>query len=164
MINKLFQNFKTDFDQIYSWKMRQWVAFVAGVIAASLVIGVPTGIVRSTLYTRMTPVLWWNYPVWFITSVLSGVLLASYVRRRDSIKTEDGVVSGASGGLLSVFAVGCPICNKLVVLAIGYTGALQIFAPIQPILGIGSIALLFFAVHKRLGAPSVCAVNFDVDK
>lgn len=25
--------------------------------------GIPTGIVPTSLYTRTTPILWWNYPV-----------------------------------------------------------------------------------------------------
>jgi len=39
------------------------------------------------------------------------------------------------GGLLSFLAIGCPICNKLVVLALGLGGVLRWFAPIQPLLG-----------------------------
>lgn len=32
--------------------------------AAALVMGVPTGIVETSFYHRMTPVTWWDYRVW----------------------------------------------------------------------------------------------------
>lgn len=48
----------------------------------------------------------------------------------------------ASGGLLSYFAIGCPVCNKLVVLALGSSGAISWFAPLQPLLAVASVGLL----------------------
>ncbi|WP_245178539.1 hypothetical protein [Streptomyces montanisoli] len=61
-------------------------------------------------------------------------------------------------GLLSAFAVGCPICNKLVVLAIGVSGALSYFAPVQPVLAVASVALLVHTLARRLRAAKVCHV------
>jgi len=84
-----------------------------------LVSGVPTGIIETPLYFRMTPVRW-DYPLWAASAVLVGLLAASYIHR-----TERGRPDGSQGekilggGLLSVFAIGCPVCNKLVVLALG---------------------------------------------
>ena len=62
------------------WNARQWAAAPAAAVLAAAVIGIPTGIIRTPFYHRMTPVLWWNYPVWAATAVLEGFLLASYVR------------------------------------------------------------------------------------
>jgi hypothetical protein len=100
----------------------------------------------------MTPILWWNYPVWVATAALAGLVAATYVKRLPAGST--GVAAG--GGLLSFFAVGCPICNKLVVGLIGVSGALSFFAPIQPYLaGIG-LALLAVSLLVRLGQSSQC--------
>ncbi|MEU0684019.1 MULTISPECIES: hypothetical protein [Streptomyces] len=63
-----------------SWPLRRWLVAVAVTVLAALVIGVPTGVIPTPFYTRMTPVLWWNYPVWVISSVLEGLLVATYVR------------------------------------------------------------------------------------
>ena len=49
---------------------------------------------------------------------------------------------GGIAGLLSFFAVGCPVCNKLVIVALGTTGTLQWFEPVQPMLAVASIVLL----------------------
>jgi hypothetical protein len=54
----------------------------------------------------------------------------------------------------------CPICNKLVVLALGVSGALSYFAPIQPVLGLASVALLIYALLLRFRALNgSCSVS-----
>lgn len=45
------------------WPARRWIAAVLGAGVTAVLIGVPTGIIPTSLYSRMTPVLWWNYPV-----------------------------------------------------------------------------------------------------
>lgn len=127
-------------------------------VATALVIGIPTGIIQTTWYHRMTPVLWWNFPVWALSSILTGALVATYVRdpRIPVPATQGGKTM--LGSTLSLFAVGCPICNKLVVMAIGVTGALNWFAPIQPVLGLGSLALLGYALWARRRAAIACRI------
>ena len=132
-------------------------AALAGVLTAA-VIGIPTGIIETPWYTRMTPVLWWNYPVWALASVLTGALVATYVRD-PSVRvpaTEGGKTF--AGSLLSLFAVGCPICNKLVVMAIGVSGALTWFAPVQPVLAVGSLGLLAYALWARRRTAIACRI------
>lgn len=96
----------------------------AAVVVTALLIGIPTGVIETSWYHRMTPVLWWNYPVWALSSILTGALVATYVR--DPAVPVPATQGGKTflGSTLSLFAVGCPICNKLVVMAIGVTGAL----------------------------------------
>ena len=65
-----------------------------------------------------------------------------------------------SGGVLSVLAVGCPTCNKLVVLLLGTTGALTFFAPLQIYIGIASVLLLGWTLLLRARAlVGTCSVN-----
>ena len=67
--------------------------------------------------------------------------------------------AGLVGGTVTLFAVGCPVCNKLVVALIGTAGALNVFAPIQPVLGTAAIALLVWSLRRRARlAAGVCAV------
>jgi hypothetical protein len=54
--------------------------------------------------------------------------------------------------VLSVLAVGCPICNKLVVLLLGVSGALTIFEPAQLYLGVVSVVLLAWTLRLRARA------------
>lgn len=128
---------------------------VSGLFA--LVVGVPTGIIETSWYSRMTPVLWWNYPVWIASSLLAGALVATYVRVPDGVKADQQSKS-FGGGVLSFFAVGCPICNKLVVLALGVNGAMTWFAPIQPVIAAASLGLLAYALRTRLLAYRSCPI------
>lgn len=142
---------------IRRWSILRWVVAAAASAVTALFIGVPTGIVRTGFYTRMTPVLWWNYPIWAASSVLTGLVVATYIRgAASSTGAEAKFTSG--GSLLSLLAVGCPICNKLVVLAVGATGAMNLWAPVQPVLGVVSLALLVWAFSRRLRGEVTCAV------
>jgi hypothetical protein len=150
---------------VRTWSARQWAAAATVTLLTAVVVGVPTGVVPTPFYTRMTPVLWWNYPVWAVTSVLEGLLIATYVRAKDAAdQPADGkqqsrwTLRTIGPGMLSAFAVGCPICNKLVVLAIGVSGALSYWAPIQPVLAVASLALLGYALRSRLRAAVACPV------
>ena len=139
---------------ITGWPPRRWLAASVGAVVTALVVGTPTGIVPSPFYTRMTPVLWWNYPVWLATAVLGGLILATYVRTPETRSAMTGASAG--GGLLAVLAVGCPVCNKLVVAAIGVSGALSVWAPIQPLLAVTSLGLLAYALRRRLAVERAC--------
>ncbi|MFF4550754.1 hypothetical protein [Streptomyces sp. NPDC001435] len=142
-----------------TWTPRQWAAAAAVAFVAGVAIGVPTGVVPTPFYTRMTPVLWWNYPVWAVTSLLMGLLVATYVGQPPAVKSSGSRSRRAVfAGLLSAFAVGCPICNKLVVLAIGVSGARSYWAPAQPFLAVASLALLVHALVRRLRTADTCPV------
>ena len=63
---------------------------------------------------------------------------------------EAGLSTGAHAALmvgvdafsrLAWFAVGCPVCNKLALLALGYSGAITWFTPVQPFLALGALIL-----------------------
>jgi hypothetical protein len=138
-----------------AWPARRWPLAALVAVAGAAVLGVPTGVIPTPFYTRMTPVLWWNYPVLGASAILLGLTAATYVRRLVP-EGEHSAKVATGGGLLSLFAIGCPICNKLVVLAIGATGALRWFAPVQPVLAAASLAMLGAALWTRLGTEVAC--------
>jgi hypothetical protein len=74
----------------------------------------------------------WAWPALIVTSVLAGLVAATYVRTGAPTAPDDVSRAGLVGGFLTYLAVGCPVCNKIALLALGYTGALQWFAPVQP--------------------------------
>ena len=117
---------------------RAWIVAVVATVAALFVIGVPTRMINNPFFIRMTPVRTQDYMFWAISAPLIGLIAGSFLAGR-GIRDEGKVFSG---GLLSYLAVGCPICNKVVVLLIGTSGALTFFAPAQLFIGIGSIVLL----------------------
>ncbi|MBF6289937.1 hypothetical protein IU436_26390 [Nocardia farcinica] len=142
------------------WPIRRWlVAFAVGAVVAAAV-GIPTGVLATPFYTRMTPVLWWNYPIWLFTAVLSGLVAATYVRSRIPPTTRS---AGLWATLASAFAVGCPVCNKLIVALLGVSGALSIWAPLQPVIAVASLSLLAWALRRRLAGERACAILPAVD-
>ena len=50
------------------------------------------------------------------------------------------------------------MCNKLALLALGYSGALTWFAPVQPYLGALAIVVLVWALRVRLRGQVACPV------
>jgi len=100
----------------------------------------------------MTAPTVWSWVFWILPALLFGPLAASYVvpgvRQTCALQGKT-----MAGGVLSYLAVGCPICNKIVVAVLGVSGALSYFAPIQPILGVLSVALLGYGLWLRF-APA----------
>lgn len=143
-----------------AWPLRRWIVAASTAVITALAIGIPTAVFPTPLFGRAVAVTSWSVPVLLATSVLSGLLVATYIRS-DHLDANDRTLKvGGVGGFFSFIAVGCPVCNKVALLALGSTGAIKFFAPIQPyIAGVG-IALLLYAVRKRVLNESMCRVTF----
>jgi len=124
---------------------RGWFVAALGTAAAFLLIGIPAAIVDSPFFIRMTPVRVQDYVVWVVSALLVGLIAGTYASRTPS----DNQGKAFSGGLLSFLAVGCPICNKLVVLLLGTSGALTFFGPAQLYIGLASLGLLAWTLSLR---------------
>ena len=178
-----------------SWTGRQLFASLVGALAVGLLIGFATVLIPNPVFGREIPPVWWNYPVWIATSLLSGMLIATYVRPRSDVAAASGAGAqvtepagtdaagtaaarteiaetdaaeaeeakgsklGVAGGVLAWFAVGCPVCNKLALIALGYSGAITWFAPIQPYMAIVALVLTGVALVIRLAGQIACPVS-----
>lgn len=148
------------FFELQRWGARRYFVALAAGLGWLFLSGLPTEMFDTPLFTRMTPVVWWDYPFWAIGAVLVGLLTATYVPDRAADQAGGSQRGKAlSGGLLSVFVIGCPVCNKLVVLALGAGGALTYFAPVQPLLGLLSVGLLLYALRVQLVDGGSCSVD-----
>lgn len=119
---------------------RFWLRWVAWATLFAIVIGIPTVLIGTVWFTRMTPPTWWSYLLWPVTAILAGLNMA--VRTLPAAAGCGVERRTVVGGGLAYVAVGCPVCNKLVVLVLGSSGALSYFAPLQPLLGIAGLALI----------------------
>ena len=140
------------------WPARRWVTAIAVAIATYFIIGIPTAVIENPVFGRAVGVTSWSVPVLIATSVLSGLLFATYVRMDEVITDESSAKVGSIGGFLAYLAVGCPVCNKLVLIALGSTGAIQYFGPVQPYLGAAGLLLLMYALRKRLVNEAQCSL------
>lgn len=148
------------------WNARQILVAALAAVVIGLLIGVATVLIPNPIFTRDIPPVWWNYPVWIITSIISGMLLATYIQPVSAASMDTRTIDstgrqgklGVVGGFLSWFAVGCPVCNKLALVAFGYSGAITYFAPIQPFLGVAALLLTAVALLWRLKGQILCSV------
>lgn len=166
---------------LQAWTPRQILVATASTIGVGIVLGIATVLIPNDLFTRDIPPVWWNYPVWIVTSAMTGMLIATYIRphrraesgrvRAESSEAETPTNAGSgatdreerrtgrfaiTGGMLAWFAVGCPVCNKIALLALGYTGALTWFAPLQPVLAVAALVFSLVAVVWRLRGQVAC--------
>lgn len=151
------------------WTARQVRAAVLAAVLTAVVIGLATVLIPNPVFGRDIPTLAWNYPVWIMLSMLTGMLIATYVRpggTPPSGTAEQSQPPGAAAGgrlgtlgaVLGWFAVGCPVCNKIALLALGYAGALTWFTPVQPFLAAAAIILSGLALVWRLQGQVACPV------
>lgn len=139
-----------------TWQPRRWWFAAATAAVTVILVAIPTVLIPNPWFVREIPVTAWAWPVLIVSSVLAGLVAASYVARKDVSKDNRGGAIGVTGAVVSFFAVGCPVCNKLVLIALGYTGALQFFEPLQPYLAGGSIILLAIALIMRVQRERSC--------
>jgi len=152
------------------WTVRQRLAAAGFSVTFALLIGIPTVLIPNPVFGREIPVHAWNYPVWIASSILAGMLAATYVRGTrgvsDAKQTDDTADApsrfGMLGAVLAWFAVGCPVCNKLALLALGYSGAITWFAPVQPFLAAVALVTTAGALLVRLRGQTLCSTSPSV--
>ena len=148
------------FTSLLTWSLRRWAVAIGVGFVTFFAIALPTAVVENPIFGREIAVTSWSVTVLVITSILTGLLTATYVKNDYSDENPVQLKLGGAGALLSFFAVGCPVCNKLVLIALGYSGAIQYFAPIQPYLALAGIALLMYSLRMRLNNEYSCSISF----
>jgi hypothetical protein len=138
---------------------------VAAALGFAVLVAVPTDLIDTPLFSRAIPPAWWAWPALAASSVLGGLLVATYVapaglpRTVGEDRSEDAERrTGLVAGVLTFFAVGCPVCNKLVLVALGSAGAVTWFQPFQPLLQVLALALMAWALVRRVRNRTACPV------
>lgn len=136
--------------------VRGWLVAVVAGVGTLLLIGAVSAVFANPYFTRMTPVRAQDFPIWLATGVLAGLIAGTFAIR----SVGDHVGKVLAGGLFADLAVGCPVCNKVVVLLVGTSGALSFFEPLQLWIGLGSLGLLLWTLLLRVRAISApCPVG-----
>jgi hypothetical protein len=142
-----------------------WSALWTLVTLASF--GLVTAIIPNPVFGRGVPVEPFAVVVWLASAPLIGMVMGTYfapVPASSPIQLgnggepptgklsarRDGTTLGSIGGFAAFLAIGCPTCNKIALLLLGASGATSVFAPIQPLIGGASLALLAGTLFWRL--------------
>lgn len=140
------------------WPARRWWIALVAAVGTYLVIAIPTDLIDTPFFARAVAPTAWSWPVLAVSAILAGLVSATYVAYPEGaapLRSEGRL--GIAGWMITFFAVGCPVCNKIVLLALGASGALQFFEPVQPYLAGASILLLGWALQARLTRESSCS-------
>ena len=147
------------FSALLLWSPKRCIVAVVTAVATGVLISLPTAIIENPVFGRDVAVTSWSIPVVILTAVISGLIVATYIRNDQSVEEESSIKIGGAGAFLSFLAVGCPVCNKIALVALGYSGALQYFAPVQPYLALFGVGLLMYALRKRLTGELMCSTG-----
>lgn len=140
-----------------TWAARQWLSAVGSAVAFGLLVAIPTDLIDTAVFSREIPPTWWSWPALTLSAALTGLLVGTYVNPVQP-NDHDARRGGWIGGLLTFFAVGCPVCNKIVLVLLGTSGALTWFEPVQPVLQLAAVVLLGWALRARLRGAGACPV------
>lgn len=139
--------------------------FLAWALAWSLVallgIGLASAIIPNPAFGRDIPPEPFAVWTWIASAPLMGIVTATYTAPAPPPpiaelavapvdRPERGRTLGMTAGIGAFLAVGCPVCNKVVLVLLGTGGAMSVWAPIQPLIAAASLALLVVAVVWRL--------------
>lgn len=132
-------------------------------VVSLVVFGLVTAIIPNPVFGREIPPEPFAIWVWIASAPLMGLVAATYTTRPPATAVTtlgtsdapadgegDGTVLGTVASFGAFIAIGCPVCNKVALLLLGTSGAMTVFAPIQPFIGAASLALLAGTVAWRL--------------
>jgi hypothetical protein len=146
-----------------------------------LAYGLVAAIIPNPVFGRSVPPEPFAIAIWLVSAPLMGFLGATYSAppavatqplqmvtpgpatgpSRPPADDSRATLLGSVAGFGTFLAIGCPVCNKIALLLLGASGAMSVWAPIQPILGAASLALLAGTVawrSRQLSSGAACAV------
>lgn len=145
---------------------------LAWALVAFIGYGMVSAIIPNPVFGRQIPPEAFAIAVWLLSSPLIGIVGATYTapmpaavaqplafasvaplaaaRPVEPAEERRSSTLGTLGSLGAFLAIGCPICNKLALMLLGTSGALSIWAPIQPVLGGLSLVLLAVTAAWRI--------------
>jgi hypothetical protein len=150
---------------------RRLIAWSAVWAAVSLLaFGLVTAIIPNPVFGRQIPPEPFAIWTWLASAPLMGLVMATYTvpvapsraRTRDPIATvalgpppsdvaeRRSTTLGGLAGFGAFLAIGCPVCNKVALVLLGASGAMSVYAPIQPVIAVVSLALLVATAAFRL--------------
>lgn len=142
------------------WSRKQWRTTVLAASVSFLVIGTVGQTLPWTASGRTFPVVWWNYVTLVASSLLIGLIVATFVvaggRRRSRV---GGAASTGVAGTAATIAMACPVCNPIAIPLLGAGGVFAFLAPDRGVIALASVVFLALTLVLRMRATTSCRVR-----
>jgi hypothetical protein len=119
---------------------------IAAAAAMFVALGTVAALWNNPLFMRMTPTGGFEIALLLLQSVLAGVFVGLP-------QSQCGKRTAGAGAIIGFLGIACPVCNKLLVLAIGSALLLEYFEPVRLYVALAGAALLAAAVWVKLARP-----------
>lgn len=126
--------------------LREYLQALFIAVGVFVLFGTVTALWKNPFFTRMTPVVGYEFVLLALESVLLGLYFS--VKRTACAPKTSG-----TGGILGFLGIACPTCNKILLLLFGGGFLLTYFEPIRLYIGLLGIGLLLFALKQKLTLP-----------
>ena len=103
----------------------------------------------------MIPATTSDYVFLLVNSGLIGAYIGLYSFEKHE-RSKKGDALATTGSIANIFAVGCPICNKLLVVLLGATAVMTYFEPIRIWLGFFSVGVIGAALWFKIKNVKSC--------
>jgi hypothetical protein len=136
---------------------------LAWTMVSLLAFGLVTAVIPNPVFGRQIPPEPFAIAVWLVSAPLMGLVMATYTTPVSGspiavplgpaqVATDEqrSTTLGTLAGFGAFLAIGCPVCNKVALLLLGASGAMSVYAPIQPLIGAVSLVLLVITAAWRL--------------
>jgi hypothetical protein len=142
------------------WSPRQWRTAVEAACVAFLAIGTVGQTLPWTASGRTFPIVWWNYVTLAASSLLIGLIVATFAvagaRRRSRA---GGAASTGVAGTAAAIAMACPVCNPIAIPLLGAGGIFAFLQPDRGLIALASVVILAFTLALRLRATASCRIR-----
>jgi len=95
-----------------------------------LLFGIPTALIPTPWFIRMIQARFIDYVFLIVNSALIGAYIGLHMYEKHE-RNKRGDVLATTGSVANIFAVGCPICNKLLVVLLGTSVVMTYFEPMR---------------------------------
>lgn len=120
-----------------------------------LLFGIPTALIPTPWFVRMIPARTSDYVFLLLNSALIGSYVGLHTYEKHE-RSKKGDVLATTGSIANIFAVGCPVCNKLLVALLGVSAVMSFFEPLRAWLGVFSAGMILFALWFKIKKVKSC--------
>jgi hypothetical protein len=146
-------------------RLLAWAALLA--VVSGVAFGLVSAIIPNPVFARSVPPEPFAYWVWLLSAPLMGLVMATYVvpvgaavpapaGPQPLVMVDPAAAErrttrlGGAASFAAFLAIGCPVCNKVALVLLGASGAMTIWAPLQPVVGAVSLVLLAVTAAWRM--------------